>query len=346
MFTSGETAHLVSEPGTATIGVAVVSFNTREYLRACLDSVLSESPSEVIVVDNGSSDGSVEMVRQDYPTVVLHLEPTNPGYGAGANRAIERTASPYVLLLNTDTLLQPGALRSLGDYLDRHPRAGVVGPRLTNPDGTLQPSCFPFPSPLVTLLDTSPVGRLIALVPALRNRYPRTWAHTHARTVPCVLGAALAIRREAFEAVGGFDESFFMYFEETDLCYRLHRAGWETHFAPVTDVAHAGGVSTMQRRTAMRAQLFLSSLRYHERHHGTLGLAGATLVVKSIVLAKLARDAIRYHLTRDDQARHIIAQDRAAWRRVLSAPWRQHSRSRPPSSGVESARAESGRAPT
>src|SRR5688572_17909236 len=119
------------------IAVAIVNYNTREHLRACLATVQLEAPSEVVVVDNASSDDSVEMVRTDYPRVMLHANRTNPGYGAAANQAVESCTAKYVLLLNSDTRLQSGALRALSTYLDRHPRAAIVGPRLENPDGTL-----------------------------------------------------------------------------------------------------------------------------------------------------------------------------------------------------------------
>ncbi|MEJ7811825.1 MAG: glycosyltransferase family 2 protein [Gemmatimonadaceae bacterium] len=304
------------------VAVAVINFNTREHLRACLTTVAAESPPEVVVVDNGSTDGSIEMVRRDFPGVTLHVDPRNRGYGAASNEAIARCTAPYVLLLNSDTLLPPGALAALASHLDRHPRAAVVGPRLVNPDGTLQPSCFAFPSPLGTLLENARADKVVRRIPRLRERYLRTWSHARAREVPWVMGAALAIRRQAFDAVGGFDESFFMYFEEVDLSYRLRAAGWETHFAPVTDVIHAGGASTAQWRTDMYARLFLSSMHYYEMHHSRLRSLGAAAVVKLSMLARLARDTTRFHATRDAGRRAELTERMVAWRRVLRGPWR------------------------
>ena len=128
------------------MAVATVNYNAREHLRASLATVRSEAPSEVVVVDNASSDGSAEMVRDDYPWVVLHTNTTNLGYAAAANQAIASCTADYVLLLNSDTLPQPGALQALSAYLDLHPRVAIVGPRLVNPDGTLQckPRAFHF----------------------------------------------------------------------------------------------------------------------------------------------------------------------------------------------------------
>ena len=131
---------------TPGVAVAVISFNTRDILRDCLTSVLAESPTELVVVDNGSTDGSIEMVRQAFPSARLVVEASNPGYGAASNRAVSECSSSYVFLLNSDTVLPPGTLDAMRGYMERHPRAGMAGPRLVNADGSLQPSCFAFPS--------------------------------------------------------------------------------------------------------------------------------------------------------------------------------------------------------
>jgi len=305
------------EAGKTAMAVAIVNYNTREHLRACLATVLTEAPNEVILVDNASSDGSVEMVQADYPDVVLQANKTNVGYGAAANQAIASFTAKYVLLLNADTLLQPGALRALATYLDLHSRAAVVGPRLVNPDGTLQESCYPFAGTLEWVLDNDAWLRLIRYVPVLRNHWLRTWSHTYARVVPCVKGAALAIRREAFDAVGGFDESFFLYFEEMDLCHRLKAAGWQVHFAPVATVVHVGGASTMQYSTEMTVQFVASNLLFCQRHHSRPWFAGLTMIMKGIILARLIRDTVRLRIARDTSKRVTISAELTGWKRLL-----------------------------
>jgi N-acetylglucosaminyl-diphospho-decaprenol L-rhamnosyltransferase len=305
------------------IAVAIVNANTCEHLRACLATVQAEGAGEVVVVDNASADGSVALVQAAYPWVRLQANETNLGYGAGANQAMALCTAPYVLLLNSDTRLQPGALAALSEYLDRHPRAAIVGPRLVNPDGSLQASCSPFPTPLNTLLEISILGRVVGYFPLLRNYYLRTWSHTSARVVPWVKGAALAIRREAFEAVGGFDIAFFMYSEDTDLCYRLAAVNWQVHFAPVTTVTHIGGASTMQLRPDMAVQFLASTLQFYERHSSRIRLAEAVLIVKSLMLARLLRDLLHLGLTRDASQRAQLAADLAAWQRVLLGRWRE-----------------------
>lgn len=300
------------------IAVAVVNYNTRDLLRRCLDSILREQPDEVVVVDNASPDGSAAMVREDYPGVTLCANEENHGFAGGVNQAFARCASPYVLLLNSDTLLTPGVLGGLRAYLDQHERAGVVGPRLLNPDGSLQPSCYHFPTPLHVLLELSNVSAAVRFIPLLRRHYLRTWAHDAARPVPWVLGAAMAIRRSAFAAVGGFDESFFMYSEEIDFCYRLQRAGWATHFAPVGAIYHVGGASTAQQRAAMAFRALSSTLSLYRRHFSERRVAQLRAVITLIMQLKLLRDGLRLRLTADPQLRERLREDVCVWRRVLA----------------------------
>jgi GT2 family glycosyltransferase len=314
------------------IAVVIVNYNTCAHLHACLATVQAESPGEVVVVDNASSDDSVEMVQAAYPWVALHANERNVGYGTAANQAIASCTAKYVLLLNSDTLLPRGVLQALSTYLELHPRVAIVGPRLVNPDGTLQASCYPFPGTLKWFLDNDATGQLIRHVPILRDRCLRTWSHAHPRVVPWVKGAALAIRREAFDAVGGFDESFFMYFEETDLCCRLAATGWQVHFAPVATVVHIGEVSTMQRRTDMTVQLVTSNLRFCQRYHSRMRFAELVMIMRGTMLIRLTRDIVRLCMIGDTSKRTRIAADMAAWQRVLRGQWRrQVARSKSPS---------------
>jgi GT2 family glycosyltransferase len=270
----------------------------------------------VVVADNGSSDGSVEMMRRDFPSVIVDIDRSNPGYGAGANRGIARCGGADVLLLNSDTRVRPGTLASLQRYLAAHARAGVVGPRLLNPDTTLQRSTFPFPSPFRPALQHDLFAGLVRHLPIARERYLATWSHSRPRTVPYVMGAALVIRRAAFEAVGGFDESYFMYSEEVDLCYRMRAAGWETHYAPVADVFHVGRASTSQRRAEMLEQVGISSLRFYERHYSGLRLAQARAVLRLGMALRLLRDRLRSWWTADPARRRELADNIAVWQRA------------------------------
>jgi N-acetylglucosaminyl-diphospho-decaprenol L-rhamnosyltransferase len=304
------------------VSVVIVNHNTRQELQACLGSLEQGKVAKVVVVDNRSSDGSVGMVRSNFPWVTLFSNTSNLGYGAAANQAIAACTTPYVLLLNSDTCLQDGALEALGGYLDQHPQAALVGPRLINSGGILEASCYPFPTPLDTFLENSLsaifLGRLIRrYVPGIRRLYLRTWPHDAARIVPWVKGAAMAIRREAFNAVGGFDEAFYMYFEDADLCWRLTKAGWQIHFAPVTTVMHIGGASTKQVRAKMAAQLIRSTDLFYRRHNSPLSIAAMTLVLQCLVLTGSIVGYVLLPLTRDPIARNNIAHDLAVKRQLF-----------------------------
>jgi N-acetylglucosaminyl-diphospho-decaprenol L-rhamnosyltransferase len=303
------------------MAVVVVSYNTRDLLSACLDSVLAQGPSEIVVVDNASIDGSSEMVAERFPSVILLVNPTNVGFGRAANQGIRACAAPYVLLLNSDTLAFPGTLEALSTYLDGHPTAAVIGPRLLNPSGSQQASERAFPTPLDLALDWSHVYGLVACTP-LRGRFARTRSQDRDRQVEWIVGAALAIRRTAFDVVGGFDQSFFMYFEEVDLCYRLRQAGWDVHFTPIASVAHVGGASTRQQRTEMIVQFFASLSRFYEHHYTARRQRWLTVMVPVVAVARLARDVARWRLSHDPDLRRVVRGDIATWLRLLRGQWR------------------------
>lgn len=305
--------------------VAIVNFNTRELLRSCLQTVFNEKPNRVIVVDNASSDGSPAMVKADFSTVLLLENEKNPGFSTAANQAIASSAARYVLLLNSDTRVSPGALAALEEYLDRNADVAIAGPRLLYPDGTLQRSTFPLPTPLEVFLDASNLSKLANAVPALRENYLRTWAHNRVRRVPSVLGAALAIRREAFDQVGGFDPTFYMYYEEVDLCYRLVRKGWKIHFTPVASIVHIGGASTQQRQTEMTVQLYAGLAHFYRRNYSPGRMMELIALVKSIALARMVRDKISLYFVRDDQRRIHLDRNIAAWQRLLSTGWERQA---------------------
>lgn len=308
----------MSHMRTDVMDIVLVNRNTRDQLLAALDTVFAEVPGQVVVVDNGSSDGSAEAVRERFPEVQVIVRTDNPGYGAGANQGIAACRAPFVLALNSDALLRPGTLAALSSYLEDHPRAGVVGPRLVNPDGTLQHSCFPFLGSFQMIVEKSPLGRLLARVPPVRERWLLRWSsHDRPRVVPWLLGAALAFRREAFDQVSGFDGSFFMYGDEVDLCWRLREAGWECHFAPVATVMHVGGVSTAAVRAEMELRRIDSSRRFYRLHYSRGHVAALEAMIRAAMAARWLRDTLRLRLEREPARRGRLAEDLAVWQRAL-----------------------------
>lgn len=295
------------------IAVAVVNRNTASLLRRCLQSVVREKPSVAIVVDNASSDESVEMVRRDFPGVALYAESENLGYGAAANLAFANVTAPYVLLLNSDTVLQDGALRAFCRYLDRHPSAALIGPRLIDEHGRLQRSSFRFPTPFPLFLQESGLNRILDAA----SRHVPARSDDRPRAVPWVLGAVLAMRRDAFEAVDGFDESYFLYYEEVDLCHRLWATGWQVHYAPVTTVVHVGGASTRQRRAEMAVQYVASTIRFYERNFPAWKLGELRALLIGVLLARIARDSAFLRRSRDSAERDRRRENIDVWRECV-----------------------------
>lgn len=261
----------VNASETICVSVIVVSYNTCAVLRDCLLSLRREAPSdaEVIVVDNASDDGSAAMVQAEFPEVVVIDTGRNLGFAGANNRGMSVSRGRHILLLNSDTVALPGALQAMSEFLETHPTTGAVGCRLLNPDGSLQKSAYKFPSPARALAEN------LLLTAALPN-HPRlgdfrAWPHDTVRDVDFLIGAALMVRREVIDTVGGLDEGFFMYSEETDWCRRMRGAGWATTFIPSASVVHLGGGSSRAMPLRQFAESNRSALRYICKHHGRIG---------------------------------------------------------------------------
>jgi GT2 family glycosyltransferase len=257
----------------ATVSVIIVSFNTRQTTLDCLAALfagLGETSAEVIVVDNASVDGSVEAIRAAFPKVDVIASDRNLGFGAANNLAMKRSVGRYILLLNSDAFIRPGAISSLVAYLDSHADVGVVGPRLLNADGTLQKSCYPFPTPGRGWIENLWISALFPNHPRLGDY--RQWAHDTERDVAWVIGACMLVRREVFDRVGGFDERFFMYSEEADWQWRIRLAGWKVAFTPSAVVVHLGGASGATDKARIHRHFFTSLDYYQRKHHGLAGL--------------------------------------------------------------------------
>ena len=266
---------------TPDVSVVVVSYNTRDLLRDCLNSLYRELAgiaNEVFVVDNVSRDGSADMVEREFPAVRLIRSAVNLGFAGGNNRAFPMAAGRYVVLLNSDAFLRGNALRLSIGYMDADPQIGLGGARLIGADESWQPSACMFPSPLNDFLSLS---GLAAKFPKSRffGRQDSTWADQNLPAdTDWVPGAYSIIRRSVLEKVGHFDEQFFLYYEEVDLCRRIKRAGYRVRYWPDVVVVHLGGESSRTvetlRMSRSGAQLELWRMRsaflYYRKHHGSL----------------------------------------------------------------------------
>jgi GT2 family glycosyltransferase len=251
------------------LDVVIVSYRSRELLRDCLQSLRRHPPQRplrAIVVDNASDDGSAELVASDFPEVRLKRSESNLGFAAATNLGMRLGQAPYVLALNPDTRIQAGALEAVAQVLDSHPQVAVAGCRLVREDG-----CFDhaarrsFPTPLSALGHFSGIGR--------RRRAPRALAayrapQIEAGPVDAVNGAFMLMRRQAVESIGGFDEGYWMYMEDLDLCYRLARAGWSTWYEPSVSVVHIkAGTSGPRRSPRLNWAFHRGMFRFYRLHY-------------------------------------------------------------------------------
>jgi N-acetylglucosaminyl-diphospho-decaprenol L-rhamnosyltransferase len=259
------------------VTAVVVSYNSREDLRRCLASLRAHSgiPCQVVVVDNASTDGSADLVAKEFPEARVIRNRENLGFSRANNKGLREAAGAYALILNSDAELTPGALPALVARLDARPRLGAAGPRTLSPDGTVQVSFGPALTPLAE-------WRQRHLVRGVKRRDPAALEEAAARAgvehePDWVSGSCLLARKDALDAVGGFDESFFLYEEDVDLCLRLRRAGWGVLFTPAAEVVHHLGRSMEADPARARLEYPRSHVRFYRKHNGPV-LAAALRV--------------------------------------------------------------------
>ncbi len=253
------------------LSVVIVNWNVCDLLRRCLHSILVNLPHEIeiIVVDNASTDGSIEMVRTEFPDVRVIANTENRGFPSGNNQGITEAQGRYILLLNPDTEMLGDALATMVNYADEHPDVGVVGPQLLNTDGSVQPSRRRLPT-LATAFFESTWLQPYAPRRLLDHYYAHDRPDDAIQDVDWVKGAALMARREAIEQVGLMDERFFMYSEELDWCRRFRDAGWRIVYLPTAQVIHHEGKSSEQVIAARHIHFQTSKVRYFRKYHGRL----------------------------------------------------------------------------
>jgi GT2 family glycosyltransferase len=284
------------------VAVVVVSFGTRETLLAGLDALTANSGEtvETVVVDNASPDGSAEAVRARFPRVRLVANPENIGFGRACNQGARETSAPFLLFLNPDATLGPGALEALVRLLETRPRVGIVGPRTRSSNGDIQVSTG-------ADLSLASEWRQRRLVLGVFGRDPRALAEADARHAAehapgWVSGACLLARRDAFEAVSGFDERFFLYEEDADLCRRVRAAGWQVLFTPVAEATHAKGRSMARTPERARLEYHRSHLLYYRKHCHWLQGAVLRLLLAGRAGLELVQAAVSGDLARGREA--------------------------------------------
>lgn len=262
---------------TESVAAVIVHYRTPEQTVCAARAVAQAAPAaEIVVVDNASGDAVGQRLAAEVPRARLLVEAENRGYAGGCNSGARSTKGGYVLFLNSDTAVLPGAVEALVAALEADPGAAAAGPRLLNTDGSLQPSIQRLPTPWRILCESSGAAALAGGRGLVRGHTRTREDHERPHAVEALKGAALLLRRSAFEVVGGFDESFFLYAEETDLFARLAERGWRILYEPRAQVVHLGGGSGGD---ALFGLLHAGLRRYVEKHHGpgAARFAGACL---------------------------------------------------------------------
>ena len=310
------------------LSIVIVSWNVRELLAACLRSVVrgqesgvrsqeSESESrknlipdpcsltsEIIVVDNASSDGSAAVVAAEFPAVRLIANRENWGFTGGNNQGLAVARGRYVFFLNPDTVVVDAALGTLLAYMEEHPEVGACGPQLRYGDGSLQPSRRRFPTFMTAIFESTP---LAWHWPAALNPWARRYrmedrpqgaqlAGAEAEPVDWLVGAALLVRREVLAQVGGFDEGYFMYSEELDWCRRAKDAGWQIVYVPAAQVIHYEGKSSEQVVAARHIRFQTSKVRYFRKFHGAFRAEALRVFILASFAVEWALEAIKWLL--------------------------------------------------
>jgi N-acetylglucosaminyl-diphospho-decaprenol L-rhamnosyltransferase len=248
----------------ADVSVVIVTYNALPWVERCLESVRG---LETIVVDHGSTDGTVELVRQRFPHARL-IQQENRGLGGGSNAGMRVASGDYFLLLNSDAWAVGDAVERLAAFADSHPEGAVIGPKLLNPDCSLQRSVRGFPTLWRLATEYFFLRKLAPDSRALNAFYAGGFAHDQVREAEFLMGACLLVRRQAADTVGLFDEDFFMFSEETDWCYRFRQAGWKVLFFPGAEFVHVGGATTAQNWGPMYREQLRGHLRFLAKHRG------------------------------------------------------------------------------
>lgn len=276
------------------LSIIIINWNTRQLLASCLHSIQAHVTGldfDVWVVDNASSDDSIAMLTADFPTTRIIRNVENVGFARANNQAMRQSTGEFVLLLNSDAFLTPDAIESLMAVMRDHPKAGIVGARLLNADGSFQASHTPFPQLGQEFMMLTTLGRLLH-----GYYYPSRGPEIERgpQTVDYVQGACLLARRTAFDQVGLLDEGYFMYSEEVDWCYTIIQGGWEVWYQPAAAIIHLGGASSRNRPIGRETDLYRSRVRFFRKHYGAaaatslIGLILTIAAIKGTVL-RLAR---------------------------------------------------------
>lgn len=264
------------------LSISIINWNTGDYLKKCLQSIEENVEGisyEAIVVDNNSSDGSIDMIRNCFPKIKLIENRTNLGFSRANNQAIKKAAGRYILLLNPDTLVLDKAIVKMIDFMEQHSNTGIIGCKLLNEDGSVQMSCRTFPT-LNSLFHTfTGLDTKFPKSPILSHHIMSYWNHDEIREVDWVSGACLIVRHAVIKQIGLLDEQFFMYYEDLDYCRRARQKGWRIYYLPEAQIIHYRAKSTILFYEEMESISSNSLVRYYRKYHSR----GKVISVKYVI---------------------------------------------------------------
>ncbi len=273
------------------VSIIIVNWNTKQLLEDCLRSIYKQTADltyEVIVVDNASTDGSVEMVRKNFPQVKTIENSQNLGFARANNIGIRAGTGRYICLINSDVTLLDGCIGRLAAFMDGHPAIGMAGPKILNSDGTIQHSCRHFPSIWNNFCQAVGLNHIFPKSAFFSHCIMDYWDHNSVRSIDVLSGCFWTVRREALDKVGLLDEEFFIYGEDIDWCRRFHNAGWDIVFYPEAQAVHLGAASSANAPVKFYVEMQKADLQYWRKHHGRIGefsYAGIILLRETIRVA-------------------------------------------------------------
>jgi GT2 family glycosyltransferase len=302
------------------VSIIIVNWNGRDLLARCLQCVettIKQACYEIIVVDNGSTDGSQEMLKRDFPQVKRIENTSNVGFARANNQAMEISQGRYVLLLNSDAFVKDGTVDTMVAFMDAHPEAGMAACKLLYEDGRLQPSCSSFPTLATEFFMATRLDKLFPKSRLFGGYLMTYWNFDSVREVDSIMGAFMLVRASAIQQVGRMDERYFMYSEEADWCYQFKKVGWKIYFVPDPETVHLWGGSATQVATRMHVELYRSRVQFFRKNYGAMSARLLKLLIGFSCVLRLGPGLLRHRLAQTTEGQHKY---QASWRLLTMLP--------------------------
>jgi GT2 family glycosyltransferase len=279
------------------ISIIIVSWNAKDYLDDCLNSIIQETieyNTKIIVVDNASSDGSPEMVQEKYPSVTLICNQTNLGFAKANNVGIKQSTGEYIFLINSDVTLISGCINQMIAYMEQHTGIGILGPKILDKDRKSQRSCMEYPTLWNVFCRTFALDVCFPHSRMFSGLLMKYWSHDNVRSVDTLNGCFWMVRRDALNQVGLLDERFFIYGEDIDWCKRFRDAGWDVVFFPGAQAIHYGGASSSNAPVRFYVEMQRANLQLWKKHHKRVTQLGFTILIWIHQILRVSGYAITY----------------------------------------------------